>query len=97
ATGVFIARDTRNPWFCVWGAVPPADPRLVTNPQPLPTKGLGVTAASRYTIAVDQGGTSTLTFVIAGSATDENAALGTFRYLASNHARVLEKKKAHYA
>jgi len=77
--------------------VPPADPRLVTNPQPLPTKGLGVTAASRYTLAVDRGGTSTLRFVIAGSATDEKAALGTFRYLASNHARLLEMKKAHYA
>jgi glycogen debranching enzyme len=96
ATGVFIARDTHNPWFCVWGAVPPADARPVTNPQPLPTKGIGVTAASRYTLAVDRGGTSMLTFVIAGSATDEKAALGTFRYLASNHARLLEKKKAHY-
>jgi hypothetical protein len=58
---------------------------------------LGVTAASRYTIAVDRNGTSTLTFVIAGSVKDEKAALGTFRYLASNHARLLEKKKAHYA
>lgn len=96
ATGTFIARDTRNPWFCVWGAVPPAEGRLVINPQPLPTKGMGVTAASRYTLAVDRGGTSTLTFVIAGSATDEKAALGTFKYLASNHARLLEKKKAHY-
>jgi hypothetical protein len=97
ATGLFIARDTSNPWFCVWGAVPPADARRVANPQPLPTKGMGVTAASRYTLAVDRGGTSTLRFVIAGSATDEKAALGTFRYLASNHARLLEMKKAHYA
>jgi glycogen debranching enzyme len=97
ATGIFIARDTRNPWFCVWGALPPADARLVSNPQPLPTRGMGVTAASRYTLAVDRDETSTLTFVIAGSATDEKAALGTFRYLASNHARLLEKKKAHYA
>ena len=97
AAGIFIARDTRNPWFCVWGAVPPADARLVTNPQPLPTKGTGVTAASRYTLTVDRDRTSTLRFVIAGSATDEKAALGTFRYLAGNHARLLEEKQAHYA
>src|SRR5688572_22580134 len=80
ATGVFIARDTRNPWFCVWGAVPPADARLVTDPLPLPTKGTGVTSASRYTLTVDRDRTSTLRFVIAGSATDEKAALGAFRY-----------------
>src|SRR5688572_12543095 len=80
ATGVFIARDTRNPWFCVWGAVPTADARLVTNPLPLPTKGTGVTAASRYTLTIDRDRTSTLRFVIAGSATDEKAALGAFRY-----------------
>jgi cellobiose phosphorylase len=65
--------------------------------EPLPTKGMGVTAASRYTLAVDRGSTSTLTFVFAGSVTDEKSALGTFRHLASNHARLLEKKKARYA
>jgi glycogen debranching enzyme len=97
ATGIFIARDTRNPWFCVWGAVPPANARLVTNPPPLHTKGMGVTAASRHMLAVDRDGVSTLTFVIAGSATDEKAAVGTFRYLARNHVRLLEKKRARYA
>jgi hypothetical protein len=39
ATGTFIARDTRNPWFCVWGAVRPADAQRVTNPQRIPRRG----------------------------------------------------------
>jgi glycogen debranching enzyme len=97
ATGTFIARDTRNPWFCVWGAVRPADAQRVTNPQRIHTKGTGVTAASRHTLAVDRDSTATLTFAIAGSATSDKAALGAFTYLARNHARLLEKKKAHYA
>ncbi|MFN2635596.1 MAG: amylo-alpha-1,6-glucosidase [Gemmatimonadaceae bacterium] len=95
--GIFVARDTRNPWFCVWGAVSPADARRVNNPRPLRTRGSGVTAASRYTVAVDPGRTSTLTFVIAGSSTDETAAVEAFTYLARNYPRLLEKKKAHYA
>lgn len=94
---IFVARDTRNPWFCVWGAIAPADAQRVAEPPPLPTHGPGVTAASRYVLALDRRGTSTLTFVIAGSATDEAAALGAFTALARNHARLLERKKAHYA
>src|ERR1044071_2294661 len=34
AGGLFIARDRGNPWFCVWGAIPPAGAQPVTNPEP---------------------------------------------------------------
>ena len=94
---LFIARDGKNPWFSVWGATPPAGAQPITNPQPVPTRGMGVTAASRHDLSVDANSTSTLTFVIAGSAADKNAALNTYHYLAKNHATLLARKKARYA
>ncbi len=57
---------------------------------------MGVTAASRYGLSVEPNGTSTLTFVIAGSAKDRKAAVDTYHYLAANQASLLEEKKAHY-
>lgn len=96
-SGVFIARDMDNPWFCVWGATPPAEAQPIENPQPIHTIGRGVTAASRYTVNIDPHGTSVLTFVIAGSATSEGDAVKTYDYLAMHHADLLAKKVAHYA
>ncbi len=97
ADRVFVAQDTGNPWFCVWGASAPADAQPIASPPPIQTIGMGVTAGSRYTLSVDPHGTSTLTFIIAGSATHRESAIDTFEYLARNHATLLERKKAHYA
>lgn len=94
---VFIARDIGNSWFSVWGAASAPDVQPIANPQPIRTNGMGVTAASRYDLAVGPHETSTLTFVIAGSTTNRGAAAKTFQYLARNHARLLAKKQAHYA
>src|SRR6266513_3133785 len=94
---LFIAQDIANSWFSVWGAAHAADAEPIANPQPIHTSGRGVTAASRYSLSVDPQSTSTLTFVIAGTATDENAAVNTYKNLAKHHASLLEKKKRHYA
>jgi glycogen debranching enzyme len=93
----FIARDTENTWFAVWGAPASADARPVARPQLIRTSGMGVTAASRYPLSVPSHGTSTLTFVIAGSATDSTAAVNAYEYLAKHQASLLARKKAHYA
>ena len=94
---LFIAQDRKNPWFCVWGAAPPAGAQPIANPSPVPTSDMGVTATSRHELSVDPHSTSTLTFVIAGSAADKNAALHTYNYLAKNHGTLLARKKARYA
>jgi glycogen debranching enzyme len=95
----FIARDIRHPWFAVWGAAP--TPSLkgepLAQPQAIPTKGLGATAASRYSVSVDPRGTSILTFVLAGSASSRTAAESTHAYLAQHYEPLLAKKKAHDA
>jgi len=97
ANSLFIAKDTDNTWFSVWGATPSASAQPIAHPQPLHTSGMGVTAASRHNLSVDPHGTSILTFVIAGSATDRHAAVSTYRYLAKNHASLLASKKGRYA
>ncbi len=97
ANSLFIAKDTRNTWFSVWGATPPARAQPIAHPQPIHTSGMGVTAASRYSLAVDPHSTSTLTLVVAGSATNKNAAVNTYLYLAKNHASLLARQRARYA
>jgi glycogen debranching enzyme len=94
---VFIAKDTKNTWFAVWGATSSAGARPLANPEPLRTSGMGVTAASSYSLSVAPNSTSTLTFVIAGSATDSTEAANAYWYLAKHHATLLTRKKAHYA
>jgi hypothetical protein len=95
--GVYIARDLSNPWFCVWGALSPAVARRIEHPDPIPTNGRGVTAATSYTVTVGPHASSTLTFVVAGSATDRNDALATYEYLAKHHVPLLAQKVAHFA
>ncbi len=94
--GIFIATDTFNPWFCVWGALlPPADARRIEHPEPIRTMGRGVTAASSYTVTVGAHATSTLTFVVSGSATSRSNAVAVYDHLAKDHARLLAEKVAH--
>jgi glycogen debranching enzyme len=93
----FIARDTEHALFAVWGAPAAADAQPIARPQPIRTGGMGVTAASRHTLTISPHGTSTLTFIIAGSATDSTAAVSAYEYLARHQASLLARKKARYA
>jgi glycogen debranching enzyme len=93
ARGLFLAHDSANPWFVVWGATDSTRVQPVDHPRPLPSRGTGITAASRHNVRVDAAGTATVTFVIAGSARDEGAAVAAYRHLVSNHARLLDEKK----
>ena len=97
ASRTFVARDTGHPWFCVWGAAGTVDARPVAHPPPIATRGMGTTTASRYTFSVRAHGTSTLTFVFAGSDSGRGAAVETYRVLARDHAKLLAEQKAHYA
>jgi len=96
-THLFIAKDTEHPWFSVWGTTPSAGGQPIAGLQPIRTSGMGVSAASRYSLSVPPHGTSTLRFVIAGSATDGKAAVDTYQYLAKHHASLLARKQAYYA
>lgn len=93
----FIAKDTDNTWFVVWGAAKSTDVQPIANATvPLNTKGKGVAAASEHRISIERKRSSTLTFVFTGSVSDKNQAINSYKYLAENHASLLEKKKKHY-
>ncbi len=94
--GVYIARDTDHPWFCVWGAAPSMDARRIEHPPAVHTKGRGVTAASSHTVTVDAHSTATLTFVVSGSATGLSDAVSNYNYLSEHHVELLAQKAAHY-
>ncbi len=95
--GVFIARDADNPWFCVWGAVPPANAQRIEHSDPIATGGYGVTAAAIYTVTVGPHSSSTLSFVVSGSTTGQSDALAAYDYLAQHHVALLAQKVAHFA
>jgi glycogen debranching enzyme len=97
AQRVFVARDRRHPWFAVWGATPSADAAPVLRPDSIRTQGKGVTAASRYHLAVAPHDSATLTFVIAGSTAGERNALASYRGIARDHERLLEEQRERYA
>jgi hypothetical protein len=94
---LFLARDTDNPWFCVWGATPTAGAHPIAHPVAMATKGMGATAASSYSLSIRPHGIDTLTFVIAGSTTSQRAAVNAYGYIAEHRATLLAKKVAHYA
>ena len=93
----YTAKDTRNPWFAMWGAAATAGGQPVADPLPIKTAGLGIAAGARYRISVGPHGSSTLTFVVAGSAVSQKEAENTYDVLLRHHADLLARKKAHYA
>jgi glycogen debranching enzyme len=95
---VFVAKDSGNPWFVVWGAAQPSTGRSTSQfTVPQVTIGKGVAAASVYDISVDRHSTVNLTFLFAGSTHSENEALNTYGYLLPNHHALLSDKMKHYA
>jgi glycogen debranching enzyme len=96
-SGRFLARDSQHPWFVIWGTSHPAGPQPIAHPKAITTKGMGATAAARYSVSVPAHDTASLTFVFAGSPTSRKAAETSFTFLAQNSPTLLAKKKAHYA
>jgi glycogen debranching enzyme len=93
---VYVARDRAHSWFAVWGATPAAEAARVLHPDSIPTRGSGVTAASRYRVSVAPHDSATLTFVIAGSDRSERDALASYRSIARDHRRLLEQQRRRY-
>ncbi|HYF38254.1 MAG TPA: hypothetical protein VD930_01110 [Gemmatimonadales bacterium] len=95
AAGRFVARDTRHPWFAVWGA--PDIPGQPIRPEPAATQGQGVASAAGYRIEIPAGGVSSLTLVFAGSASAQAQAESAYAYIAQHQESLLAQKKARYA
>jgi Bacterial alpha-L-rhamnosidase 6 hairpin glycosidase domain len=97
ANHLFVAQDTTNSWFAVWGDASSSEAQQLANPSiPFNTKGKGVEAASEHRIAIEKNGDYPLTFVFAGSTSSKEDAIKTFSNLTKNDSALLEKKKQHY-
>ena len=96
AERVFVARDTGHEWYVVWGAarLRRAHHRPVTDAEEEARAGPPPTLPG---VGRAPGRAASLTFIFAGSAASEAEALGTYRRLAADRARLLEKKKRRYA
>ena len=94
-SGIFIAKDRYNPWFCVWGA-PSRVAQRIEHPDPIRTNGHGVTAAAGYTVTVAAHSTATLTFIVSGSVTSQRDAVAAYDELAKDHNHLLTAKVTHY-
>jgi glycogen debranching enzyme len=91
-SGRYLARDTRHPWFAVWGSTAPGGRQSSERGE-----DRGVNTGSVYRISVPANDSTTLTFVFAGSHRSAADAEKTFTLIARNHSQLLERKKAHYA
>lgn len=98
ARNVFIASDETNSWFAVWGtSLPSVYQSIAKGNVPEKTIGKGTDVTSSYNISIDKNGSTTITFIIAGSAKNKDEAISAYQYLTKNSAQLLEKKKQHYA
>ena len=94
---VFIARDSTNPWFAVWGTLHPVAAQTIGNVQPpQQTTGNGIAASAVFEISINKNSSMDLTFVVSGSAQSENEAVKSFTHLLQNHDGLLATKKKHY-
>jgi glycogen debranching enzyme len=94
---VFIARDSGNPWFAVWGTAHPVANRSIgTAPLPQKTIGKGIATSAAYNVSIDKNSSVRLTFVLAGSPKSEQEAFDSYIHLIENHDALLVSKKKHY-
>ncbi|MBT8204903.1 MAG: glycogen debranching protein, partial [Eudoraea sp.] len=92
--GSWFVKDQENPWFLIFGSdLPPQRNEELKSPY----KGMGVSGSLSYTVSIPAGSNTGVTFAIAGSYTDKQAALATFTDLRENKLSLLEEKKNRYA
>lgn len=94
----FIATDESNPWFAIWGAsLASSDQSIAKGNVAEKTIGKGIDATSSCNISIKKNGSTTITFIIAGSAKNKDEAVNAYQHLTKNSAELLEKKKQHYS
>jgi glycogen debranching enzyme len=96
ASGRYLARDTRHPWFAVWGPTSSGGRQSPKLPIPASETRSDKTG-STYRVSVPPHDSTTLTFVFAGSTRSAAEAEKTFTLIARDYSQLLARKKAHYA
>jgi glycogen debranching enzyme len=94
---VYIGRDTKNPWFTVWGSSVQASSNSLNVALPSEAIGLGRTAASSHLLEIKPNQSITAVFVITGSNKNAESALTSYKDISRNHEKLLSNKQAYYA
>ena len=94
---VFVAKDSENEWYAVWGADKQAINHGTDVLTYVDTKGRGKSASSTYEVGLKANGVFEISFVIAGSKHSCDEALASFDTIMGNRESLLEAKKVHYA
>jgi glycogen debranching enzyme len=97
ASNAFIANDETNSWFAIWGSSLNSNNQSIAKGNlPEKTIGKGTEATSSYNISIEKNGSTTITFIIAGSGKNKDEAINAYQNLTKNSTALLEKKKQHY-
>ncbi|PWT71524.1 MAG: amylo-alpha-1,6-glucosidase [Bacteroidetes bacterium] len=90
---LFIANDTKHPWFVVWGSSLPAISHDADAVAPVQTRGLGKAASTTYRLQLKPHETVTAVFVVSGSDKDLVTAQNNYEMVLKNHNQLLEEKE----
>jgi glycogen debranching enzyme len=93
---LFVANDTRNPWFTIWGSSLPAITHNAQDNAPIETIGLGKAASATYQLEISPHKVSTIVFVISGSNKNLETAERNYDSIFINYRQLLNEKKQQY-
>ncbi len=93
----FVAKDTKHPWFTVWGSPLRVISHNTDAVAPVETMGLGKGASATYQLEIKPHQTMTAVFVVSGSNKDLETAQKNYETILNNHEQLLNEKKQHYA
>jgi hypothetical protein len=93
---VFIARDSLNPWFSIWGSSLISVGHKIHSSIPIETIGLGMCVANNFQIDFTPYESVTAIFVVSGSDQSLADAMATYDDISNNYDDMLADKKAHY-
>ena len=94
ALNAWIAKDSLNPWFVIYGSESPGDSHSLRSPE---YQGNGISSEITYNLSIPAGKSVALRFAIAGSHISQAAAGNTYSNILQNADKLLAAKRDRYA
>jgi glycogen debranching enzyme len=93
----FVATDSLNKWFTVWGtSLPSSGQEVGVNNSKSKSRGQGTACSSVYHVTIGAHTNKKIVFVVAGSTKSSKEAIQSYKFILKNYAELLRKKKALY-
>ena len=93
----FIAADSINNWYAVWGSLLPSMGQTtgVSNSKTR-SQGRGIACSCVYHVIINAHENKKVVFVVAGSVKSSKEAIKSYKFIGENYAELLRKKKVLY-